>query len=296
MRTRSPQAWIAGGAGLLAAVLAASACADGTAMLSQLLEARQLAPQLHLEFTKASDAANRAVMSDTDEGSAAAAEESRRARQTVEKNVARLQPLLQSLGFAEETGYLEEFKKGFDEYRRLDDEILPLAVENSNLKAQRLSFGPAREAADAFRTSLDAAVRSGASKDRCRDEVLATRAQAAVLEIQVLQAPHIAEPEDDVMTHIEEQMRAADRTAEQALEQLKAGLGPAGAPHLAAGAAALDRFQAVNKEIIALSRRNSNVRSLALSLGRKRTLTAYCDDRLQALEQALATHRFTATR
>jgi hypothetical protein len=98
------------------------------------------------------------------------------------------------------------------------------------------------------------------------------------------------------MTRIEEQMRAAERTAEQALEQLKAGLAPAGAPQLAAAAAALDRFKAVNKEIIALSRRNSNVRSLALSLGRKRTLTAQCEDRLQALEQALSKHRFSATR
>ena len=51
------------------------------------------------------------------------------------------------------------FKARFDEYRRLDDEILPLAVENTNVKAQRLSFGPAREAADDFRTSVDAAVR-----------------------------------------------------------------------------------------------------------------------------------------
>jgi hypothetical protein len=44
-------------------------------------------------------------------------------------------------------------------------------------------------------------------------------------------------------------------------------------------AAALDRFTAINTEIVTLSRRNSNVRSLALSLGRKRTVTALCDVR-----------------
>ena len=53
---------------------------------------------------------------------------------------------------------------------------------------------------------------------------------------------------------------------------------------------------AINDEIVTLSRRNSNVRSLALSLGRKRMVTAECEDDLRALEEALAKHEFTATR
>ncbi len=76
----------------------------------------------------------------------------------------------------------------------MDDEILPLAVENTNLKAQRLSFGPAQEAAEAFRAALDAAVRS--AKGSCCAEAIADESAAALLEIQVLQAPHIAEPDD----------------------------------------------------------------------------------------------------
>lgn len=40
-------------------------------------------------------------------------------------------------------------------YEQLDDEALPLAVENTNVKAQRLSFGLGREAADAFRSAID---------------------------------------------------------------------------------------------------------------------------------------------
>jgi hypothetical protein len=45
-----------------------------------------------------------------------------------------------------------------------------------------------------------------------------------------------------------------------------------------------------------LSRRNSNVRSLAMSLGEKRMLTAACEDSLRALRDALAKRGFTATR
>jgi hypothetical protein len=65
---------------------------------------------------------------------------------------------------------------------------------------------------------------------------------------------------------------------------------------LDAASAALDRVLSIHKEIITLSRRNSDVRSLALSLGEKRKVTAECEAHLQALEDALAKHEFTATR
>jgi hypothetical protein len=67
-------------------------------------------------------------------------------------------------------------------------------------------------------------------------------------------------------------------------------------PQLTAASAAQDRFLAIHAQIVTLSRRNSNVRSLALSFGRKRMVTAECEDQLQALEEALAKHEFSATR
>ena len=279
---------------VLAAALAA-ACVDMPATLTRLLEARRLASEMHVEFTHAADAANRAVMADTDEASTAAADEARNARAIVERNLQALQPILQGLGYAEDTRHLDAFKTRFDEYRRLDDEILPLAVENTNLKAQRLSFGSAREAADAFRSALAAAARSQSS-NRCRVDALAAQASAALFEIQMLQAPHIAESQDAAMTRMEDQMAASGKTARKALEQLNEALGANGSAQLAAAAAALDRFKAVNDEIVSLSRRNTNVRSLALSFGRKRMVTAECDDSLRALEQALASHQVAATR
>jgi hypothetical protein len=264
--------------------------------LTQLLEARRLAAELHVEFTKASDASNRAVMSDTDEASAAAADEARQARQIVERDLAALQPILQSLGYTDDLQILDGFRTRFAEYRALDDEILPLTVENTNLKAQRLSFVPARQAADSFRTAVNDAVRAGARTDRWHAEALAAKAVVAVLEIEVLQAPHIAESDDRAMTRMEEQMAASDAAARKAVEQLKEILSPAASAQLAAAMAALDRFKTINGEIVALSRRNSNVRSLALALGRKRVVTAECSDQLAALEQALAKHEFSATR
>jgi hypothetical protein len=285
--------------GALAAATCAvtlSACANPQTVLTQLLEARRLAAEQHVQFTRAAEAANRAVMADTDEASAAAADEARQARQVVERDTEALRAILESLSYRDDVRHLEAFGARFEDYRHLDDEILPLAVENTNVKAQRLSFGPAREAADAFHTSIDAAVRAGAAKSTCCAEAAAARARTALLEIQVMHAPHIAEADDAAMTRMESQMTASASAARRALEELRAALPAATAPQVATAAATLDRFMAIHAEIIALSRRNTDVRSLALSLGRKRLVTAECEAHLQALEDALAKHEFTATR
>jgi hypothetical protein len=207
-----------------------------------------------------------------------------------------LQPILTSLGYTDELRYLQAFDQAFGEYRTLDDEILPLAVENSNLKAQRLSFGPAREVSNEFRRSLDAALQTAAPQNPCCADALASKATAALLDIQVLYAPHIAEAEDAAMTRMEEQMAASEAAVQKNLDELKRVLGAKAGGHLATATAAFDRFKETHREIIRLSRRNSDVRSLALSLGRKRMVTATADDQLRALEEALAKRGFTATR
>ncbi len=117
-------------------------------VLTQQVEARRVASDLQVQFTKAADAANRSVMSDTDDDATAAAREAEQATQAVLRDVGQLESILKSMGYSEELGFLDTFKGRFAEYQKLDAEILPLAVENTNVKAQRLSFGPAREAAE----------------------------------------------------------------------------------------------------------------------------------------------------
>jgi hypothetical protein len=251
---------------------------------------------LRVQFGKAADASNRAVMAVTDEASSAAAREAEQAMQAVERDIEALQRILQDLAYRDEIRGLEAFKTCFVGYRALDAEVLPLAVENTNIKAQRLSFGPARDAANDFRQSLQAAGRPIASQNADRVEALVAHATAAVLEVQVIQPRHIAESDEAAMSKMEGEMAASEAAARKTLDSLKALLPPAAGPRLAAAAAALDRFTTINAELVKLSRRNSNVRSLALSLGRKRTVTAECDDTLHALDEALSKHDFTATR
>jgi len=263
--------------------------------LERLTDANRLAGDLLVQFTKTGDAANRAVMADTDDASVAFAHEAEEATQAVQRDTDALGPILVGLGYSNETHLLEEFGSRFAKYRALDRSILDLAVKNTNLKAQRLSFGPSEKAADEFRDSLEA-IAPSAANDTWRVKALVASAVASVREIQVLQAPHIAEADDAAMTRMEKQMATSETAARSALEMLASLVRPASRPQLAAATAALDQFIGLNTQIVALSRRNSNVRSLALSLGEKRMLTATCEDSLRALQSALSKRGFIATR
>lgn len=260
------------------------------------MESRRLAADLLVQLTKAADASNRAVMADTDEGSVAFAHEAELATQSVQRDTETLGPILRGLDYSNETRILEEFDSRFTEYRALDRNILALAVENTNLKAQRLSFGPAREAANVFRDSVAAIAPRERAKDTWRVKALAATAIGAVREIQVLQAPHIAEADEAAMTRMEKRMATEEAEARSALTTLGTLAQPGSRPQLAVATAALDRFMGLNAQIIELSHRNTNVRSLALALGQKRTRTAACEDSLRALHDALAKREFTATR
>lgn len=275
---------------IIAAAAVSAGCINGPAVITEQVEARRLASELQVSFANANEAANRAVLADTDEASAAAAKESEEDSSAAQRAIDQLGPHLRSLAYQDEISSLERFRAKFDECRKLDAEILPLAVENTNLKAQRLSFGPAQESVDALGAAVDAAAAASKSVDA---ELQATRARAAVLAMQVLQARHIAEANDAAMDRMEKQMADLERNARVAVERLRSMKGGA---VLEPATAALDRFVSVNQQIVQLSRRNTNVRSLALTLGRKRVVAAEAEDQLRTLGEALAAHTFQATR
>jgi len=264
-------------------------------VLQNMSNARQIAARLQVEFAQASDATNLAVMADTDTASRQFARETEQKTLAIHRDVDELRHILGDLMFASEESLLDDFERKLAAYRRLDRTILDLAVASTNLKAQRLSFGCAQQAADDFRIALEGITQT-TPEDSCQVPALCFRALAALRQIQAIQAPHIASPSDDVMTHLEQTMSAAEADARSALQSLGPVTPPDTKTRIAAADAALTRFVQCNQQIIALSRRNSNVRSLALVLGQKRKLAAECEDSLRALNESLAKRGFSATR
>ena len=275
-------------AGVIAIALAVLAgCSEGTA-LERLTEARRLSADLFIQFTLASNATNQAVMADTDEASIAFAEQAEEMKKQVQADIDALRPVLHDLNYADEMRLLEEFVDAFTEYRDLDRRILELAVENTNLKAQRLSFGESRQAADAFAQALNAIVPAVPAADAWRFRALVAGAVADLRAIQVAQAPHIAEADDAVMTRIEQQMNTSEAAVRSALDSLRPLAPSSTQPRVAEAQAAFDRFMSLNAQIVDLSRRNTNVRSLLLTLNEKGKATSACEQTLRALQDTLS--------
>jgi hypothetical protein len=80
-------------------LIAATGCGEAPDVaLERLMEARRLTAELLVQFTKAGDAANRAVMADTDERSATFVREAQQAEQEALRDAQALKTSLASLG------------------------------------------------------------------------------------------------------------------------------------------------------------------------------------------------------
>ena len=125
---------------------------------------------------------------------------------------------------------------------------------------------------------------------------LSDQAIIATLKISNLQAPHISESSDEKMTVIELAMRAEEEKAIVSLKGLSSLIQGQGKSSLDEATAAFAEFMKVNAEVVRLSRQNSNVKSMEISLGQKRKLTAECEDDLNSLQEIVRSRDFKGTK
>jgi Four helix bundle sensory module for signal transduction len=238
------------------------------------------------DLLTSAEAEKSAVMAETDEASQAFAAQSTQAAQNVEKARREFEPLL---GSTRQEGQLfQEFSRCWEQLQAIDREVLSLAVQNTNLKALRLSFVPAADAMRRLETALTHLMDVVSSSPNAAG-ITRSAAQAVIgaLNIYTLQAPHIAESTAARMEEMEAAMHSLDAQVTEALQSLQAWVDGPGMPFLDAARAAYQDFQQLNAEIVDLSRQNTNIRSFALSLGQKRKMTAQCQDALAALQETV---------
>jgi hypothetical protein len=256
----------------------------------------QLIQVMSRDLLAAAEAEKSAVMAETDEDSQAFAEQSLQASHNVEKARRELEPLLE--GKPQEAHLYQEFSRCWDQLQEIDREVLALAVQNTNLKALRLSFVPAAAALRSMEEALNHLMDvDSASPNAVQIVRLAAKAAMGALNMYSLQAPHIAESTVTRMDEMEATMQSLDAQVTDALQSLQALVDESGQPFLDAARAAYKDFQTIHAEIVTLSRQNSNVRSFALSLGQKRKTTAQCQDVLAALQESVQqSMRYKATK
>ncbi|HEY6876503.1 MAG TPA: hypothetical protein VI299_00740 [Polyangiales bacterium] len=238
----------------------------------RLTEARQLTAQLETQLARSADAMNRAVLADSDERARTFVAEARREDRALERDLAKLESLVQSLAYEEEGARLKTFRVAFTHYLAVQNESSELARENTNRQAQRLSFGPAHAAVERFHAALGR---------------VSVQAAYALRSIEALEMPHVVERDEARMSELEQQMSTLEAEVRAELAAVQ---------HAPEADAALAEFLAVHAKILALSRRNTNVRALSLALGEGRAATSACEGALRELSEQLRARTFPATR
>jgi soluble cytochrome b562 len=254
--------------------------------LARSVKKLQLLQTMSRELLASAEAEKSAVMAETDEDSQAYAEQSIQASRNVEEARRALEPLLE--GNYQESQHFREFTHCWDKLQELDKEVLSLAVQNTNLKALRLSFGPAADAIKRLEHALTHLMDVvSASPDAVGLTRLASQAMVGTLNVYALHAPHIAESSAARMEEMEADMQRFEAQITEAFQRLQKRVEEPGKPLLDAAWASYKDFQKLTVDIVMLSRNNSNIRSFALSLGQKRKMTAECQDMLTALRETV---------
>jgi hypothetical protein len=267
---------------------------DVVGIMSKKLD---LLSRMHINLLRSVEAEKNAVMAHTDEESQTFADQSLKAADLVERDRREIGLLMDKDHSSQELKLVKEFDGCWVDFRKTDRELLDFAVKNTNLKAARLSFGPAGEALNRFEKALNSLISiQPTSQVDDRIPKLACRALTVGLKIHYLQAPHIAAADDQRMDKIEAAIKQHEQEINESLKSLKTlvPLEKQGAYQEAK--TAFNELMKVTAQVIDLSRQNTNIKSFELSLGRKRKIIAQCGEILVSLEEAVKAREFKATR
>jgi hypothetical protein len=247
-----------------------------------------LVGRLQLALSMASEAAKSSVLATTDQDSRAFANQAREATAEADRDNDDLGKLLTTGGTPRERELLAQFDKAFVKLKRIDDDLLRLAVKDTNLKAYRMAFGPAADTLAEMDAALSRVVaKSADSPDGKRVMLLAFGARIEVLRIQTLLAPHIAEETDIKMDRLEALMIKEEIQVRKGLDDLSALPNLKGDTDLKTASSLFLSYCRLKARILALSRENTNVQSGLLSLHQKRKAMVLCMDGLNTLRQAI---------
>lgn len=262
-----------------------------------IVKKRELLSQMRVNLLKSVEMEKNAVMALTDEDSQVFAGQSLAASAVVEQNLKQLNSLIDAAPMQDERNLIIEFNNCWTELSKLDQVILEHAVQNTNLKAASLSREKGAEAMQRFEHDLNDVIKSSSgAPNEDRVARLIFHAITAGLKIYNLHSFHIAEASDEKMDQIEKQMETEENEASKSLDELASIVDEKSRQALLQAKTALSEFMEVTAKVIKLSRQNSNIKSLELSLGKKRKVTAQCDEILVAFQEAVQSRTSKATK
>jgi hypothetical protein len=270
---------------------------EGGSAYETAIREDEIVSAMRLSLMKAAEAEKSAVLAVTDEESREFADKARLASAEVEKDRKELAPLIEQDNSTPETSRIAEFDKCWRKFRKVDQLLLDLAVQNTNIRASDLAFTNGAEALRKLEAGLTRLIDLDSSEGGNSQIVrLSYQALVAGIKIHDQYAAHIEAETDEEMDWVEKDIKANEEILNNSLSAL-ARLAKGKESDTVKDAIAADHeLEKVTKEIIALSRKNTNIKSIELSLGKKRLVTAQCEDVLGAIQEFIRSKGTRATR
>jgi uncharacterized protein YcfL len=276
--TQMKHAWLAWCTALALAV----GCSSEPAMLRQMHKER-LIDAIREKLLESVEAEKSAVLATTDTESQASALEAKNFETEINTLRAELRRLIVADGQQGEIEKLNAFDVAWAELERVDARLLALAVANTNLKAIRLLSRDGAADLDRFVDRLAEMQRAVTEPELIRT---LSRASVAALQSESLLFVHIPSADDAEMTRLEQQMRELNAEVARELDRARQS-GRFEREQLTSASQAWDEYQRVAATVVQLSRQNSNVISIDVSIHEKRQATKACLDALSALSAAV---------
>ena len=247
-----------------------------------------LLSSMRVHLLEAIEAEKNAVLAITDEASEDFAAQARQAADGVESSRKEIESIIHQEKLPRETEMINEFNLCWSHYRKLDETILDLAIQNTNFKAQKISATQGAQEMARFEESLNRLIHRNTNGSQCNKAVmLSYEALTAGLKIFALHKPHIEEADDQKMDKIEQSINSYDESARKALGSLRSIADSGDNEDLKNAETAYERFMNLTGEVLKLSRMNTNIKSAELSLGKKRLISSQCQEILATLQETV---------
>jgi hypothetical protein len=269
----------------------------GPGLFETALQENEILSSMRLNLFRAAEAEKSAVLAITDEESKKFADQSLKFAQDVATARQSLTPFISQDNSSKETSLITEFDRCWVESTKLDGLLLNLAVQNTNLHAANLALTRGTETVRRLEAALTQLADSLGPESRDTQSIrLIYQAIVASLKIHDLYTPHIQAETDEKMDKIEREIKANEKILKNSLDRLTQNVIGREKESLRNPQALYAELAQVTDEIIALSRKNTNIKSLELSLGKKRLITAQCDEILKSLQETVQRKEVKATR
>jgi hypothetical protein len=243
---------------------------------------------MRIHLLEAIEAEKSAVLAITDEASEGFAAQARQAADGVESSRKEIESIIHQEKLPGETAMINEFNVCWAHYRKLEETILDLAIQNTNLKAQKISAMQCAQELEHFEASLNRLIHRNKNGSQCnRVVMLSYEALTAGLNIFALHKPHIEEADDQEMDKIEQSIKSYDESARKALGSLRSIASLIDNEDLKHAETAYERFMNLTGEVLKLSRMNTNIKSADLSLGKIRLISSQCQEILTKLQETV---------